>query len=100
MIWYRPTRSNFDQKQKRELNQIDENIYSYFNALIKNLPLPLNYSKSKTYQQTCSLFSTVSSNLNPQKSIPKNKQFINLSVNGIMKFISRLIFDYLRKIRI
>jgi hypothetical protein len=31
--------------------------------------------------------------------VPKNKQFVNLSVTGITKFISRLIFDYLRKIR-
>lgn len=82
------------------MNQIDENIYNYFSSLIKTLTLPYNYTKSKIYNQTCALFSSVSTNLsNVQRVVPKNKQFINLSVTGITKFISRLIFDYLRKIR-
>ncbi len=68
--------------------------------LSKNLNLPLNYSKSKTFQQTCNLFSKVSTNLNNlTKAVPKNKQFINLSVNSITKFISRLLLDDLKKIR-
>lgn len=98
LMWSRPIRG-FEAKYKREMNQIDENIYSFYGSLIKNTSASLNYSKLKTFQQTCTLFSTVSSNLNPQRNIPKNKQFINFSVNGIIKFISRLLFDYLRKIR-
>lgn len=92
------------EKQKKDLNlnRIDEEIYNYFNYLNKNFNLPANYNKSKLFQQNCSFFTAVSTNLinnNLQRNIPKNKQFINLSVMSITKFISRLILDYLRKIR-
>jgi hypothetical protein len=36
---------------------------------------------------------------NLQRTVPKNKQFINLTVSSITKFISKLLFDYLRKIK-
>lgn len=100
-LWYRPAKYA-DFRPKKQLNQIDEQIYNYFTNLNKTLALPATYPKSKAFQQTCALFSSVSSNINQNTSrtpLPKNKQFITLSVTGIVKFISRLLFDYLRKIR-
>lgn len=98
-LWYRPNKHH-EGKTRKQFNSIDENIYNYFSSLVKTLTLPYNYTKLKIYNQACSLFSSVSIHLSTlQRIVPKNKQFINLSVNAITKFISRLIFDYLRKIR-
>ena len=56
---------------------------------------------AKNQQYAKNLFTNISSALKPApvSSLPKNKNYVNLSVSGMTKFISKLLFDYLRRIK-
>ena len=56
---------------------------------------------AKNQQYAKNLFSNISSTLKPVplKNLPKNKNYVNLSVSGMTKFVSKLLFDYLRRIK-
>lgn len=98
-LWYEPFRSA-QNHIKKQFNLVDEKIFNFYHKLSKTSVFPLNFTKSKTYNQNKAFFSDVSnSTLNIEKVIPKNKQFINLSITNLTKFISMLLFDYLRKIK-
>ena len=68
-------------------------------ALHKNNATPVNITKSKNYAQSQYIMSALSNTISKNKPIPKNKQFINLSVTNIIKIISHMLYDLLRKIK-
>lgn len=71
-------------------------IYS-FN---KKIGIPTNITKSKNYTASKNIFNSVFNMIrNAQRTIPKNKQFVTLSINAINKIVSKLIIDYLKKMK-
>ena len=56
---------------------------------------------AKNQQYAKNLFTNISSALKPVSvsSVPKNKNYVNLSVSGMTQFISKLLYDYLRRIK-
>ena len=84
-----------------QLNRYEANLHSMLSYLSsKHKPL-ISVNKAKNFHYICNLFSTVSLSLKPPsaRKIPQNKHFISLSVSAIVKFVSRLLEDSLRKMR-
>ena len=83
------------------LNSYEQKLQSLLKNLNKKNNVNLNPNMAKNQQYTKNLFSSISSTLKPipVNNIPKNKNYVNLSVSGMTKFISKLLLDYLRRIK-
>ena len=86
---------------KNPLNNYEEKIQNFFKYLNRKNYVNLNPNMAKNQQYAKNLFSNISSTLKPVplKNLPKNKNYVNLSVSGMTKFVSKLLFDYLRRIK-
>ena len=68
--------------------------------IIKRDPAISNMTKSKTLTNSKTLFYNINASIEQIVRIPpKNKQFVNNSISMLIKYISELIFDYLKMIR-
>ena len=56
---------------------------------------------ARNQQYAKNLFANISSTLKPvtAKNAPKNKNYVSLSIASITKFVSKLIYDLLRRIK-
>ena len=79
------------KKAKGEFNTFKNQSDFFIFRLGKKVAIPSNICKLKNYQAAKTIFSSISQNLSIQRNIPKNKQFVNLSVGYINKYMSKTL---------
>lgn len=68
--------------------------------LTKKVTAPSNIAKCKALMNSRNVFQSITSTIeNIVRIPPKNKAFVNNSLASLTKYISDLVFDYLRQIK-
>lgn len=114
--FYRPNAAKTDEKDlgyllrpgkyfaaalNESLNKCDEYLQSHLRLLMKKSNASISLSKARNQQYASNLIHSIGNSLraSPDRSIPRNKQFVTLSVSTIVRLVSKMLIDYLRKIK-